>query len=106
MESCKEPMTSGEIFLFALLLGLLFGGIFGMMTFICAVLIIEIMNDYIIINTPISMIAMIIFYITIAIIFYITIAIIVCYKISYIEIVKNEKYKTNNRFKKIKSYLN
>lgn len=97
MESCKEPMTSGEIFLFALLLGLLFGGIFGMMTFIFAVLIIEIMNDYNIINTPIGMLAML---------FYITIAIIVCYKISYIEIVKNEKYKTNNRFKKIKSYLN
>ena len=90
MENCKEPLTHGEIFLFALLLGLLFGGIFGMMTFICAVLIIEIINSFNIINTPIGMLAML---------FYITVAIIVCYKISYIEIVKNERHKANNRFK-------
>jgi len=88
MKNCEE-MTNGEIFLFALLLGLLFGGIFGMMTFIFAVLIIEIVNSVNIINTPIGMLAML---------FYITIAIVVCYKISYIEIVKNEKKKVQKRY--------
>ena len=89
MGNCKEPMTSGEIFLFALLLGLLFGSIFGMMTFIFAVLIIEIINSVNIINTPIGMLAML---------FYITVAIVICYKISYIEIVRNEKKKLQTRY--------